>query len=197
MLNDCIPKVLYVHHEPSPIWMVSFYHDDIPRVALFSTEIFDEETVQVSCNDPANMYNLYKSWMVERGLKQFRYWTLEDQYSFYRLLLENCERQLKLYGELPPFAKSILSRQHDLPGEKEIEPYEALSIAYVSMQSSQGIDYKADKTLQYSIMFFRTEDRTPVYLIRFFRNTKEVFSISIRGNTGDVLSLSDRGEKAQ
>lgn len=192
MLNDCFPRVLYVLHDPAPIWMISFYHEHVPRVALFSAEVFNEKEVQVSCYDSDDMYNLYKSWRIERGLKLFRYWSLEDQKQFYELLLKVSDRQMKVYGELPPFAKLILSNQHDLPSENEIQPHEAIAIAHNMLREKHDFVFDNNESLQQSLMFFRSENHSSVYEIRIYRENEELIRILVQADTGEASIVTDK-----
>lgn len=67
MLDECTAKAMYVRHDPSPLWMISFFHDDYPRVPVFTAEILNETYVQVSCEDVNSMYNIYAQWRAERN----------------------------------------------------------------------------------------------------------------------------------
>ena len=138
------------------------------------------------------MYNLYKLWRIERGLKLFRYWSLEDQKQFYDLLLKMSDRQIIVYGDLPPFAKQILSNQHDLPNEHDIQPNEAVAIAYNILREKDGFDFDSKESLQQSLLFFHSENDHPVYQIRIYRENEELIRILVQADTGEASIVTDK-----
>ncbi len=186
MLDECTAKAMYVRHDPSPLWTISFYHDDYPRVPVFSAEIFNETYVQVSCDDVSSMYNIYAQWRAERNQILFRYWPLEDQQSFYDVLISNYQRELEKYGELPPFAKTILSHRHSLPREDEVQVHEAKQAADQVMYALGNVNIDAHNSLKRSVMFFRDEGEAPVYEVRYYEGDTVVYRMSVNAGTGEA-----------
>lgn len=158
------------------------YYGDAYTQPIFDVTVYQSGVGTVDFYDADSMENIYLRAIGERGEK-FAYWTIADKRAFYETLLQSFEREMTVYGGLPPFAKAILSHEQSLPLEGEIGETEALAAA---RNAARDIDWSGG--VREAVYLYRDAGGDAVYEITFVRGVTPLKTVRVRASDGAVLA---------
>ena len=163
-------------------WVFEYYGEDRKTPEFTGTLYQDTDIISIESHDKNDLQALYQYHCALHNFQTFRWWGLNEQYEFYRLVVSLQQRQMEKYGELPAFAKQILEHQHVLPTHEMIEPEAAMEIARKHLHDDAFSEQKAYVTL------YKESENKFVYEVGFDASNAESNRVLIDALTGDVYA---------
>lgn len=177
-------RVLPVLLDDEAVWWFHFYlgKDELPFLSAY---VWADGKVYAEYRDRSSISEVYSAWQKERDGKKFAYWSLEKKAAFRRVLLSLRERELVLYGYLPPIAQTVLDYQHAIPDENVLSEDQAVEIA------NQEADKLIDLQLAVPFVYFYLDDTGRyVYQVNYLIDRELAFSVDLDVNNGLVITPS-------
>ncbi len=158
------------------------YYSDAYSQPIFEAQVFQSGAATVNFYDAQSMQNVYEREIGKRGEK-YAYWSLADKRAFYETLLKMFEREMAVYGDLPPFAKPILAREPSLPLPGEISEAEALALAREAVR-----DKEFPQNIKKAVSLYREAGREATYEITFVGGVTPLAAVLLSAVDGAIIS---------
>lgn len=180
----CVTSVACVLLEDEAVWWFQFYlgEDELPFLSAY---VWADGKVYAEYEDRSSISDVYSAWQKERDGKKFAYWSLEDKAAFRQVLLLLRERELELYGYLPPIAQTVLGYQHAIPDENVLSEDQAIEIA--NQEADKLIDLQSAVPFVY---FYLDNTGRYVYQVNYLTDRELVFSVLLDATNGLVITQS-------
>lgn len=183
--EECIVATACILLDNEEVWWFQFYlgSDELPFLSAY---VWADARVYAEYVDQLSISYVYSTWQKERDFKKFAYWSLEDKSEFYQVLLSLWEREIELYGELPPIAQTVLRYQHSVPNESLLSEEEAIIV------SNRAVETFVDLQGAVPLVYFYLDDADHyVYQVNYLVHNKITFSVILDSNDGSILMISD------
>lgn len=164
---------VYPEPELGSTWVFEYYGENSITPAYSGYYFTGNGNIQVDIFDEFDLRNLYTEKCYAHEFKTFRWWTINEQYEFYELVVFLQQNQKGKYGYLPAFAQQILEHEYIMPTTDMIPPEQAKSIAVNYIIANQGNEPECNISNSVWISLYRITNNEVVYCIGLDSETSE------------------------